>query len=341
MEGYALVGPLFDKIDDTTRQFVTEISSKAIAAITPVVIICLTISFVLYGLAIAQGKVEMPFADFAMRSVRIAAIVALGLGVGLYQGDIAEAIRTTPDQLSSALLSDPTSVNTGTGAIIDQALSKGFKAAGEAFDKASFFGDDGITYALLGVIIILATGIFGAIGAAFLIIAKLALALLAGLGPIFIACMLFPATSKFFESWVGQIVNYGLLIVMFSSIFGLLINIYGNYMEQMAFDGEVNIYYTVGGAVVLSIALIFVLMQLPSIASGLAGGASISFFHELRAARAVASGGASMAGSVGRSASASVAKDMATIRSGAGAAARAYAPAVQHTARAAAGYFRR
>ncbi len=341
MEGYALVGPLFDKIDDTTRQFVTEISSKAIAAITPVVIICLTISFVLYGLAIAQGKVEMPFADFAMRSVRIAAIVALGLGVGLYQSDIAEAIRATPDQLSAALLSDPTSVNTGTGAIIDTALGKGFKAAADAFEKASFFGDDGITYALLGVIIILATGIFGAIGAAFLIIAKLALALLAGLGPIFIACMLFPATSKFFESWVGQIVNYALLIVMFSSIFGLLINIYGNYMEQMAFDGDVNIYYTVGGAVVLSIALIFVLMQLPSIASGLAGGASISFFHELRAARAVASGGASMAGSVGRSASASVGKDMATIRSGAGAAARAYAPAVQHTARAAAGYFRR
>lgn len=338
---YALVGPLFDKIDDTTRTFVTEISTRAIAAITPVVIICLTISFVLYGLAIAQGKVEMPFADFAMRSVRIAAIVALGLGVGLYQGDIAEGIRTTPDQLASALLNDPTAVDTGTGDIIDTALGKGFKAAGEAFDKASFFGEDGITYALLGVIIILATGIFGAIGAAFLIIAKLALALLAGLGPIFIACMLFPATSKFFESWVGQIVNYGLLIVMFSSIFGLLINIYGNYMEQMAFDGEVNIYYTVGGAVVLSVALIFVLMQLPSIASGLAGGASISFFHELRGAKAVASGGASMAGSVGRSASASLAKDAASISAGAGAAARAYAPAAQHAARAAVGYFRR
>lgn len=338
---YALVGPLFDKIDDTTRQFVTDISSRAIAAITPVVIICLTVSFILYGLAIAQGKVEMPFADFAMRSVRIAAIVALGLGVGLYQSDIAEAIRTTPDQLASALLSDPTAIGTGTGNIIDNALDKGFRAAGEAFEKASFFGDDGVTYALLGIIIILATGIFGAIGAAFLIIAKLALALLAGLGPIFIACMLFPATSRMFESWVGQVVNYGLLIVMFSSIFGLLINIYGNYMEQMAFDGEVNIVYTVGGAVVLSVALIFVLMQLPSIASGLAGGAAISFFHELRGAKAVASGGASMATSMGRAGSASLAKDVATTRAMAGAVGRAYAPAAQGAARAAAGYFKR
>jgi len=109
----------------------------------------------------------------------------------------------------------------------------------------------------------------------------------------------------------------------------------------MAFDGEVNIVYTVGGAVVLSIALIFVLMQLPSIASGLAGGAAISFFHELRGAKAVASGGASMAGNIGKSASASLAKDGASIRAGAGAAARAYAPAAQHAARAAVGYFRR
>ncbi|MBW6533200.1 type IV secretion system protein [Sphingomonas sp. RRHST34] len=341
MEGYALVQPLFTKIDETTARFVTDISSKAIAAITPVVIICLTVSFILYGLAIAQGKVEMPFADFVMRSARIALIVGAGLSVGLYQGDIAAAIRTTPDQLASALLSDPTAVNQGTGGIIDDALGKGFKAAGEAFDKAGFFEDNGITYALLAVVIILATAIFGAIGAAFLIIAKLALALLAGLGPLFIAAMLFPATSRFFESWVGQIVNYGLLIVMFASIFGLLINIYGNYMEQMAFDGEVNIVYTVGGAVVLSVALIFVLMQLPSMASGLAGGAAISFFHELRGAKAVASGGASMAGSVGKSASASLAKDAATIRSGAAAAGRAYAPAARATARAAVGYFKR
>lgn len=70
MEGYALVQPLFTKIDETTARFVTDISSKAIAAITPVVIICLTVSFILYGLAIAQGKVEMPFADFVMRSAR-------------------------------------------------------------------------------------------------------------------------------------------------------------------------------------------------------------------------------------------------------------------------------
>lgn len=341
MEGYALVKPLFDKIDQTTLVFVNQISAKMIAAITPIVIICLTASFVIYGLAIAQGKVEMPFADFAARSAKIAIIVALGLGVGLYQTDIAEVIRNTPDQLASALLNDPTAVDSGTGGIIDDALAKGFQAAADAFEKAGFFAEDGITYALLGVVIILATAIFGAIGAAFLIIAKLALALLAGLGPLFIASMLFPATSKFFESWIGQIVNYALLIVMFSAIFGLLINIYGNYMEQMAFDGEVNIPYTVGGAVVLSVALIFVLMQLPSIASGLAGGAAISFFHELRGAKAAASGGLRMGGQAGKAASASLAKDAATIRTGASAAAKAYAPAAQHAARAAVGYFKR
>lgn len=341
MPGFQLVQPLFTKIDTTTAIFVNDISQRAIATITPVVIVLLTASFILYSFAIMSGKVDMPFQDFMLRCVKIAFIVGAGLSVGLYQGDIADAIRSTPDQLATALMSNPTSIDAGTGAIIDDAMGKGFDQAGEAFEKAGFFSENGITYALLGVIIILATAVFGAIGAAFLIVAKLALAMLAGLGPIFIACLLFPATLRFFESWVGQIVNYALIVVLFASIFTLLVTIYGDYMNQMAFDGEVNIYYTVGGSVILSVALVFVLLQIPAIASGLAGGASMGFFHQLRGARAaIGSSGTTMGNGAGGTyrAGRSGALGMAhAAGSGAASAGRGAAAVARQTA----GYFRR
>lgn len=334
MPGFALVQPLFTKIDTTTASFVSDISSNAVATITPVVVVALTFSFIAYGLAVIAGKVDTPFTDYILRSVKVAMIVGAGLTVGLYQSDIAAAITGTPDALATALMTSPTAMDATTGGIIDDAMGKGFDQAGEAFDKAGFFSENGITFALLGTIIIIATAIFGAIGAAFLIIAKLALALLAGLGPIFIASLLFPATTRFFESWVGQVVNYGLIIVLFASIFTLLVTLYGDYMDQVAFDGASNIYYTVGGSVILSVALIFVLLQIPAIAAGLGGGASMGFFHQLQGARnAIGSTGNTVGNGMGGS--------YRSGRSGALGAAHATGSAVSSGVRRSVGYFRR
>src|SRR3546814_1996264 len=56
------------KIDTTTATFVSDISSNAVATITPVVVVALTFSFIAYGLAVIAGKVDTPFTDYIMRS---------------------------------------------------------------------------------------------------------------------------------------------------------------------------------------------------------------------------------------------------------------------------------
>ncbi len=50
---FTLFTPLFNKIDTTTASFVTDISSNAIAAITPAVTVGLTLAFITFAVFVA------------------------------------------------------------------------------------------------------------------------------------------------------------------------------------------------------------------------------------------------------------------------------------------------
>ena len=290
---FTLFTPLFNKIDTATATFVSDISSNVIAAITPVVTVGLTLAFITFALLIIRGAVDMPVMEFLGRSVRIGIITSVALAGGLYQTQIASAIQSSPDDLAQALISSPTS-GTTAASLIDGAAEKGFSKAQESFEKAGIFGENGIAYAVYGFIIMLATGVLVAIGGAFVLLSKIALGLLAGLGPLFILALLWQPTARFFEMWAAQVLNYGLLIVLFSAVFGLMMSIFTGYMEDLKFDGAMNLGYAIGGAVILAVAMILILLQLPSIASGLAGGVGLSYIWELRAVRGMASAGAGL-----------------------------------------------
>lgn len=278
---YNLCEQLFQRIDSVTATFVTDISQKAIVAITPVVTVGLTLSFIGYGLLVMRGAVEMPVTEFIGRSLRIAVVIAIAAAGGLYQTEIAGLINTVTDDLARALVSDP-AASGNAGRVIDLAAGSGFTKAGEAWDKGSFFSSDGWAFYFLAGVIFVTTGLLCAIGGAFIILAKIALAILAGLGPIFIVAMLFQPTLRFFELWLAQVVNYGLLIVLFAIAFGLIMSIYGDYIDNIRFDGTQNIWWVCGGALILSVASAVIVLQIPQIAGGLAGGVGLGYYFELR-----------------------------------------------------------
>jgi type IV secretion system protein VirB6 len=60
-------------------------------------------------------------------------------------------------------------------------------------------------------------------------------------------------------------------------------------MSNVNFDGTLNFAGTLGGCVILSIACILIVIQLPSIAAGLANGVGVGLWHELRIAAGIGS----------------------------------------------------
>src|SRR3546814_6220371 len=57
-------------------------------------------------------------------------------------------------------------------------------------------------------------GLSAAIGFEITIFAKVALAIIIALGPIFIALALFEPTRRFFHGWLGQTINYIVLLAV-------------------------------------------------------------------------------------------------------------------------------
>ncbi|ETS16862.1 hypothetical protein Q648_01026 [Bartonella quintana JK 12] len=267
---------LFTEIDQVIATYVTGISSKIIATMTPFVSISLTIAFIVYGWLIMRGAIDMPVSGFLSRCLRISIITSIALTTGLYQKDLADLIIKMPDELVNALISNPPKNSQFTN-LIDKVAEKGFDRASEAFEESAFLNADGLLFGLFGILILLATSFLVAIGGAFILLAKIALILLAGLGPFFIIALLWQPTYRFFEQWIGQVLSYTILFVLLATMFSLMMDIFANYMGDLKFDGQQNIGYTLGGALILSITSIMLLLKLSSIASALAKG--ITFRH--------------------------------------------------------------
>jgi type IV secretion system protein VirB6 len=297
---FTLFTDLFQHIDTATSTFATDVSGRVITAAMPVISAGLTLSFIFYGFLVARGAVEHSVKDFIWKCLKISIIVSIASAGGIYQSQIASAIQTMPDQFATALLPASTTTTQGTQAatMIDQAAGQGFAKAGDAFNKAGIFSQAGLSYTAFGVLCLLSTALLTAIGGAFILLAKIMLALLAALGPLFIFALLFKVTAGFFERWVGHVLGFSMLIVFVSAVFGLMIQMFTTYMQQVNFDNQLNFAGTIGGCVVLCVAFLFIIIKLPEYAAGMAGGLHAGLWQEAR----IAAGMGRQAGGAGQAA---------------------------------------
>lgn len=322
-----LFSQLFTRIDSITSTFVSSISSNAITQITPVVTAGLTVSFIFYGFLVARGTVDHSIMDYLFRCFKIAVIVSFAMAGGIYQSSIAEVITKAPDEFATALLPSASDAQGTTAAnLMDKAASEGLKKAADAYDKISILSPgQAFGLAFLAILIIVATALLTAVGASFLLVAKIALSVLAGLGPLFIFALIFKATQRFFEAWSAQIFTYFFMILLVSSVFGVMMQIFTSYVSGMELDGIMSQAASVGGCLILAIVTLTIFLQIPSIASSLGGGIGASVWNELQQAKgmgssAVKTGQAALSGAkaIGGAAQSLISKTSAGVSKAAG-----------------------
>ncbi len=282
---FTLFTDFFQKIDGATAHFVTEISARSISTVAPFVGIGLTLMFISFALLIMRGAVDMPLMEFLGKALRIGIITSIALSGGIYQSEIAEVLNKLPDDLAQSLIMDKRAQPNGAAGLMDNAFLHTFSLAADALKSAATIKIGvALGYLAVGICIVLTGGILFGVGIALLVAIKVIMAILAGLGPIFIIALLFRPTERLFEAWTAQLMNYTFLMVIFSATFGFLMDIYGSFMSQIKLDGIANIAYCLGASVSLAIVTLVLLFQLPSLASSLAGGLSLSFRREGRSA---------------------------------------------------------
>jgi type IV secretion system protein VirB6 len=257
--------PAYQFVDSKLDVFLNERASSVMAQVSGPLRAALVLYVLLYGFAILRGAIQEPFMDFVVRSIKLAFIYMLATTVAYSTYVTQPLFHVLPDTLAQAISGGGVP---DVGSAFDQFFNRAAYLAEKITKEASpiDFGPW-----ILGAAVYIVGALAAAVGFGVVLIAKVALALLVALGPIFVATALFDATRRFFFGWLSQAVNYLVLFALIITVFQLILSLVAQQWDSI--DGSDPM---AGGLLFIALCLLGAIffLQTPAIAAGIAGGAS-------------------------------------------------------------------
>ncbi|MCJ8152030.1 MULTISPECIES: type IV secretion system protein [Shinella] len=266
---------VFEFIDGQFKQpletFVSDGTLNIAEWVTGPLTAAVTIYIVLYGYLVLRGSVSEPVLEFVFRAIKLAIIVLLVKNAGEYQKYVTNVFFDfLPREVSQALNSG----TTPSASTFDGLLDKGQASATDIWSRASWPVD--IVTGVGGMMVIVVSFLVAGLGYVVSLYARLALAIVLAIGPIFVAFAMFQSTRRFTEAWIGQLANFVVLQVLVVAVGSLLISCIDSTFT--AIDGYSDVLMRPTALCAIGIAALYVFYQLPGIASALAaGGASLAY----------------------------------------------------------------
>lgn len=264
--------PIFEKIDTTLISVLGSKASTLIGLLSPIVMICFAIYVML--VIMSYQKDNSSWSGSAIDMIkRIAAwgvIISFSMNVGFYMGTVVPMINGIPIELSNVLTNESSSGNVNN---VDSIISYYITVIQEMWAKAS--GIQASIAAAFNIFLLIVLGIpVVVMMAAYLLLAKLFLAILVAIGPLFLCLALFPVTRQYATLWIGQVVNFMLLgvlmnvtaVVMINILLGLQVNpLTASLVDILAYG-------------VIALLFFIVILRIPDLSSALSGGVAANGF---------------------------------------------------------------
>lgn len=266
MSEFSIFSPTYLYIDGRLDQFLGEGVSHAIAEVESPLRMALVLYVMLYGFAILRGAIREPIVDFAVRSIKLIIIYRLATTVAYSDYVTQPLFHALPETVAKAISG---TASGDPGAAFDQFLARVGYLSDKISDQASLSNPGPW---LMAIAVTIVGALAAALGFGVVVIAKVALALIIGLGPLFVACALFEATRRYFFGWLSQAVNYVILFGLVIAIFQLVLSLIDAQWGSIEGLDPMS-----AGLLFISLCLLGALffLQTPAIAAGIAGGASL------------------------------------------------------------------
>lgn len=265
---------IFSRVDGAMTSYVANTSADVIAFLTPIFTSLLIIWIAIWGYMTMFGRSQEPLQEGVFRIIRIGFIMALGLTVGTYNGVTVDFLAGWPQTLASIVTGTPT----GTSAAqLDGLFSQVFAVAEAAWDKGGIMNGNFGMYLISWGILLVGGGLC-LITAFFILLSKVMTTVLLAIGPVFIVLLLFQSTQRFFESWLGMVINFGVILVLAAAIGRLMVELGNSYISTQS-GSDPGALANFADAAMLFIVFglcILVMRQIPSVAAALGGGISLA-----------------------------------------------------------------
>lgn len=267
-----LFADLYTNIDGKLDLFLNERLTNVIEVVRGPLALGLVIYIALFGYMVMRGIVSEPWGELFYRMVKLCLLYIAATTVAYSEWITNPLFHGMPDAISQALAGKTI---TSVGAVFDDYFSQVDNIVRIIRTEAETYLDINpwkLVLLTLAILIYGLAGLSAAIGFAITVFAKVALAIVIALGPMFIALSLFEPTRRFFYGWLGQTFNYIVLMAVIIAITSLITDLGATALATAESTPDVTIG-AVLFAVYIFLGTIF-FFQAPSIATGIAGGAA-------------------------------------------------------------------
>lgn len=290
---------IVDQVETPLVTAVSDVTSALLSFASAPLQVALVLYVALTGVLILRGYHQELASTLISRMIAMGLVVFVLTGAGIYQQFVYDFFFTT-------LPTDLTQAVSGVGAPVtansfDQVWLKAWRAGLEVWRTLAW---DDLAEKFV-IILFWGAGILSTVLTfAIWLISRVLLALYIAVGPLLVALVLFPATRSIFERWIGSMISCVILQVVTVVLLAIILTVEGEVVSTVATMGSVDpiamLQVLLAGMIFFGVAA-YVALQLPSVASSLAGGLH---FHVGALARggmnAARAGGQRLASSLGR-----------------------------------------
>ena len=273
---FTWVGNQFTTILGT---YVLGVVTSLMTAIAPVALICMTLWVMLYGWAVLRNEVPETLPTFVWKVFKIGLVLAFALQSGVYISNVSDTANALATGVATTFLPAATNPMTVTS---PYALLDAFndQASLLVLDLLRDAGIMRLDLLFAAVICSIGNVLFLCIALFVVTLSKVLLTFVIGVGPLFILCLAWRPTARFFDSWLSMVLNA--VVLTWFAFFALGLSVYmGQAMVQVVQSqgGFLGPTFNVVGEslkyCVVMILMAIICFQAPSLASALTGGAAV------------------------------------------------------------------
>ncbi|MEJ8852141.1 type IV secretion system protein [Variovorax rhizosphaerae] len=293
-----VIGDIYKKFDGALSGLYEGAATGISGYVIPIAWILLGICLLIWCFLIIEGKVAMPITDWLLKFVGFMVVLYI-MGNG-YLNWVAKPIFDLPSALTSAMSNSPTNAPDLLGQVNEKVvdLVSAMFTAGSNLVKELAIGP-AIALFLMGVLVIVATYLLLAVALFSIIFSKLGLSMVLAVGPFFVLALILPQTRQWFYSWLNTglyFVFYHVFTALFIFMFIGIINGYvgtlnttlggtgggGGVLNMVANllgvrGSGLNVTAITIPILLISMAMFFMFLQIPTMCASLTGGSGGSF----------------------------------------------------------------
>lgn len=219
----------------------------------------------LVGLALVTANALFQFVPIRMSSyvtwgIRYVMVLTVATSWSQFQ-PIYDILTNTPGSIGAALIGATGSPNLNSA--LDQMVTEIFNFSDRANQESGWLG-----ISLTAVVLIVLGALMACVAILVSALAKVGLAMSVSFAPIFIACLLFSATRSLFESWTRFTIGFALIPLVLAGVMGAVIGVGQNLVGTVSSASQMS---QAAGFIIVIFAAIFMMFNIPSLVTGLAG----------------------------------------------------------------------